>query len=76
MTSASDYGVKPDRTRVSLNIDPDPAFAGVISSHLRAMYDGLLTEPVPQRFVELLHRFDGTKNPPPSRGDGRNGTED
>jgi Anti-sigma factor NepR len=32
-----------------------------IGNHLRAMYDDLMQQPVPDRFVELLDRLEGRK---------------
>jgi hypothetical protein len=32
-----------------------------IGNHLRAMYDDLMQQPVPDRFVDLLDRLEGRK---------------
>jgi Anti-sigma factor NepR len=32
-----------------------------IGTHLRAMYDDLMQQPVPDRFVDLLNRLEGRK---------------
>jgi len=33
-----------------------------IGDHLRAMYDGLMQQPVPDRFVDLINRLDQREN--------------
>lgn len=33
-----------------------------IGDHLRAMYDGLMQQPVPDRFAELLDRLEARKD--------------
>ena len=35
-----------------------------IGTHLRAMYDDLMQQPVPDRFAELLSRLEGGKDRP------------
>ena len=46
-----------------------------IGSQLRAMYDGLVSEPIPDRFLELLNQMeeqDGDAAAPQSSDDGKN----
>lgn len=39
----------------------DRAIQTRIGDHLRAMYDDLISQPVPDRFAELLGRLDGNR---------------
>jgi hypothetical protein len=50
----------PDR----LSSEPslDRATQERIGDHLRAMYDDLMQQPVPDRFVDLLSRLEGGKD--------------
>ena len=36
----------------------DPRFQAEIGKQLRALYDDVVNEPIPDRFVELLNRLD------------------
>ncbi|TNC14120.1 hypothetical protein FF100_08000 [Methylobacterium terricola] len=38
---------------------------GRIGSHLRAMYDGLMQQPIPDRFIDLLAELERGAAPPP-----------
>jgi hypothetical protein len=72
MTFENYRGFKPDNERFI----KQPALAGVVGMQLRAMYDGLLTEPLPERLQALVLSFEGADDPLASRGALRNGTED
>jgi hypothetical protein len=50
-------GGTPNPQRMSLGLDAEVETH--IGNRLRAMYDSVLREPVPDRFLELLHQFDG-----------------
>ncbi|KMO32598.1 hypothetical protein VQ02_23045 [Methylobacterium variabile] len=39
---------------------------GRIGSHLRAMYDELMQQPIPDRFVDLLAELERSSGKPPS----------
>lgn len=44
--------------------------ADQISEHLRTLYDDVLKQPVPDRFLELLRQLEGDKpDSPPSNND-------
>ena len=49
-------GGTPTPARMSLGLDADVETH--IGSRLRAMYDSVLREPVPDRFLDLLHQLD------------------
>jgi hypothetical protein len=49
-------GGTPNPQRMSLGLDADVETH--IGSRLRAMYDSVLREPMPARFLELLHQLD------------------
>ncbi|MCB5176622.1 MULTISPECIES: NepR family anti-sigma factor [Microvirga] len=74
MTVRSHNGSEPDSERIAVLDITDPVLSGMIGSRLRAMYDDLLNEPVPERLLEVLQRCDRSSNPPPERGELRNGT--
>ena len=76
MTSESHNGFKPDNEHLMSITVPNPPLAGVVGEQLRAMYDGLLTEPLPERLLSLLRSFDETDDPQLSRGALPDGTED
>jgi hypothetical protein len=76
MTFESHGGFEPDNERLMSITVPNPPLAGVVGEQLRAMYDGLLTEPLPERLLSLLRSFDDTDDPQLSRGDLPDGTED
>jgi hypothetical protein len=76
MTLESQYGFKPDNERLMSITVPNPPLTGVVGEQLRAMYDELLTEPLPERLLSLLRDFNETEDLQPSRGDLPNGTED
>jgi hypothetical protein len=63
MALESDSGPKPDSDRVIPFAAPDSARLAVISSCLRAMYDDLLAEPVPERLLRALRRPDRIDEP-------------
>jgi hypothetical protein len=53
----------------------DASIIATVGSRLRAMYDDLLNEPIPERLLDVVQRFDRIDdNFPPRRGDQRNGT--
>ncbi|HLZ64642.1 MAG TPA: NepR family anti-sigma factor [Aliidongia sp.] len=64
---------KPQRMSVSLDADVESHIGG----RLRAMYDSVLREPVPDRFLDLLRQLDtktlpedgATAKSAPKRGD-------
>jgi hypothetical protein len=76
MTFESHGGFKPDNERLMSITVPNPPLAGVVGEQLRAMYDGLLTEPLPERLLSLLRSFDETDDSQLSRGALPDGTED
>ncbi|MFE1601123.1 NepR family anti-sigma factor [Methylobacterium sp. ID0610] len=39
----------------------DRTTQGRIGSHLRAMYDELMQQPIPDRFIDLLAELDGSR---------------
>ena len=49
-------GGTPTPQRMSLGLDADVETH--IGGRLRAMYDSVLREPVPDRFLDLLHQLD------------------
>jgi len=75
MSLENDNGRGPGSSSiVTLNIS-DATVIAMVGSRLRAMYDDLLNEPVPERLLEVVHRFDRTDDTStPRRGDLRNGT--
>lgn len=44
----------------------DRIVQGRIGSHLRAMYDELMQQPIPDRFVDLIARLERGSDLPPS----------
>jgi hypothetical protein len=58
MSVKSGSGSGPDRDDIVTFSASDAALMGMIGSRLRAMYDDLLNEPVPERLLEVLQRFD------------------
>lgn len=75
MSLKNHNGRGPDSgTIVTFDIS-DATLVATIGSRLRAMYDDLLNEPVPERLLEVVQRFDRSDdNSMPRRGDLRNGT--
>jgi Anti-sigma factor NepR len=63
MTFESHSGLEPDSERIISISIPNPPLAGVVGEQLRAMYDGLLTEPLPEKLVSLLRSFDEPRDP-------------
>jgi hypothetical protein len=65
----NDNGTKPARiipgaslsTQISLDPMLDNVSQGRIGDQLRAMYDDLIQQPVPDRFKDLLDQFDKAK---------------
>lgn len=51
------------RARVSEagNGPVDPRIQSEIGKHLRAIYDGVVNEPVPPRFMELLEKLERSR---------------
>ena len=49
-------GGTPNPQRMSLSLDAD--VESQIGTRLRAMYDSVLREPLPTRFLDLLHQLD------------------
>jgi hypothetical protein len=75
MSFKNSFGFRPSPNHVTAYTVSDPAVIGIVGSRLREMYDNLLNEPVPERLLEVLQRFDRANVPPPTRGDPRNGME-
>jgi len=48
----------PDRKAAKGRVDPK--FQAEIGKQLRALYDEVVKEPIPDRFVELLDRLDSS----------------
>lgn len=48
----------------NFNGSGDEAMQDLIGKQLRAMYDDILSEPVPDKIVELLVKLDDIKLPP------------
>jgi Anti-sigma factor NepR len=63
MAFESDSGPKPDSDRVIPTPLVNSARLAVVSSHLRAMYEDLLTEPVPERLLGALRRLERIDEP-------------
>jgi hypothetical protein len=63
MTFESHNGLEPDSERVISISIATPPLAGIVGEQLRAMYDGLLTEPLPEKLLSLLRDFDEPHNP-------------
>jgi hypothetical protein len=76
MIFESGDGLKPDTEQTSSISVPDLALIGVVGAQLRAMYDGLLSEPIPERLLAVMHRFEGADDPELSRGALPYGTKD
>lgn len=49
---------EPDTTGASLSRNDRTRMADQIGRQLRGMYDGLLNQPVPDRFMELVQRLE------------------
>ncbi len=57
----------PDMIKSEPNIEPvvlDPVIQAHIGRELRALFDKILDEPVPDRFTELLLRLENKKMDP------------
>jgi len=49
---------------------PDPKAVEAIGRALKAHYDDLVHAPLPEKFVELLARFEAADRTPEPKGDG------
>ncbi|ACL59269.1 NepR family anti-sigma factor [Methylobacterium nodulans] len=57
----ADHGISGDPHQPGL----DRTTQGRIGSHLRAMYDELMQQPIPERFVDLLAELDRSRKQTP-----------
>ncbi|HTH97106.1 MAG TPA: NepR family anti-sigma factor, partial [Stellaceae bacterium] len=57
-TAKLDKGRSPGRTQL------DPAAQAHIGKQLKAIYDGVVNQPVPERFLDLLQQIDAAPRRP------------
>jgi hypothetical protein len=61
MAKKSSSGVMAGKDRMDVKAKEQTVIDRAIGTRLRALYDEVAREPVPDRFVELLRQLDGKK---------------